>query len=161
MSETNDKTKYIAALDVGTTTIRCFIYDNNVQIVGKASDKVNNIYLKKNLGKEKFTSHTFFGYLQIELLYPQPGYVEINPDELWRKIISVIVSAIEDAKLNSKDIACLGISTQRSTFITWDRTTGENFHNFVTWKDLRADSMVRKWNDSVTLKVSKLILFFI
>lgn len=45
MSETNDKTKYIAALDVGTTTVRCFIYDNNVQIVGKASDKVN-IYLK-------------------------------------------------------------------------------------------------------------------
>lgn len=98
-------------------------------------------------------TYAIFCSIQIELLYPQAGYVEIDPDELWRKIISVIESAIGDAKLSSNDIACLGISTQRSTFITWDRTTGENFHNFITWKDLRADSMVRKWNDSVTLKV--------
>lgn len=94
-------------------------------------------------------------FSQIELLYPQPGYVEINPDELWQKILKTIQSAINDAQLNAIDISCLGISTQRSTFITWDRTTGETFHNFITWKDLRADSMVRKWNDSVTLKVSQ------
>ena len=47
----------------------------------------------------------------------------------------------------------MGISTQRSTFITWNRETGETFHNFITWKDLRADEMVRKWNSSVALKV--------
>lgn len=92
-------------------------------------------------------------HFQIELLYPQPGYVEINPDDLWQSILKSIQNAISDAKLNANDIACLGISTQRSTFITWDRTTGETFHNFITWKDLRADSMVRKWNESVTLKV--------
>lgn len=86
-------------------------------------------------------------------MYPQPGYVEINPDDLWQSIVQTIRNAIGDAKLKPADISCLGISTQRSTFITWDRITGETFHNFVTWKDLRADSMVRKWNDSVTLKV--------
>lgn len=79
--------------------------------------------------------------------------MEINPDELWASIVSTIRLAIEDAKLSASDVACLGISTQRSTFITWDRCTGEPFHNFITWKDLRADSMVRKWNDSVTLKL--------
>lgn len=65
-----------------------------------------------------------------------------------------------DAHLTAKDITCMGISTQRSTFITWDRKSGETFHNFVTWKDLRADAMVRKWNSSLTLKVpfDKLIL---
>lgn len=102
---------------------------------------------------EFFFSVVDFVLLQIELLYPQPGYVEINPDELWQKILKTIQNAINDAQLNANDISCLGISTQRSTFITWDRTTGETFHNFITWKDLRADSMVRKWNDSVTLKV--------
>lgn len=59
-----------------------------------------------------------------------------------------------DANLTARDITCLGISTQRSTFITWDRETGETFHNFITWKDLRADAMVRKWNSSLTLKVA-------
>lgn len=88
-------------------------------------------------------------------MYPQPGYVEINADVLWQSILSTIRNAISAAKLKSSDISCLGISTQRSTFITWDRVTGETFHNLITWKDLRADSMVRKWNDSVTLKVSK------
>ncbi|XP_055322195.1 putative glycerol kinase 5 [Sitodiplosis mosellana] len=128
MSEKSHDKKYIASLDIGTTSIRCFIYDINVNIVGKAC-------------------------ANIELLYPQPGYVEINPDELWQKILKTIQNAISDAQLNAIDISCLGISTQRSTFITWDRTTGETFHNFITWKDLRADSMVRKWNDSVTLKL--------
>lgn len=158
MSEKSHDKKYIASLDIGTTSIRCFIYDINVNIVGRACANVNiQLLLKKIMyntnviltGKNK----SFFLY-QIELLYPQPGYVEINPDELWQSILKAIQNAISDAKLTATDISCLGISTQRSTFITWDRTTGETFHNFITWKDLRADSMVRKWNDSVTLKVS-------
>lgn len=60
---------------------------------------------------------------------------------------------ISDAKLEISDIACLGISTQRSTFITWDKLTGQAFHNFVTWKDIRADSLVKKWNSSYIIKV--------
>lgn len=91
--------------------------------------------------------------MQIELLYPQPGYCEINPDALWKAVVKTIREAIHNARLTPKDISCMGISSQRSTFITWDRETGETFHNFITWKDLRADAMVRKWNSSVTLKV--------
>lgn len=58
-----------------------------------------------------------------------------------------------DAKLLASDINCLGISTQRSTFITWNRETGKTLHNFITWKDLRADALVKKWNSSYILKV--------
>lgn len=54
------------------------------------------------------------------------------------------------------DITCLGISTQRSTFITWDKLTGQAFHNFVTWKDIRADSLVKKWNSSFIIKVNEI-----
>lgn len=95
----------------------------------------------------------YLAFIKIELLYPQAGYVEINPDDLWNSIIKTVKDAIENAKIAASDLSCLGISTQRSTFVTWDKQTGETFHNFVTWKDLRADSMVRKWNNSVTLKV--------
>ena len=57
------------------------------------------------------------------------------------------------ANLKLKDIKCCGISTQRATFINWRRSNGEPFHNFITWKDLRADKLVNDWNASFTMKV--------
>lgn len=59
-----------------------------------------------------------------------------------------------DAGLNPSDIRCIGLSTQRATFTTWDRRTGVTFHNFITWKDMRADALVRHWNSCLTMKVS-------
>ncbi|KAJ4449775.1 hypothetical protein ANN_01179 [Periplaneta americana] len=56
------------------------------------------------------------------------------------------------AGVSPRHIACIGISAQRSSFVTWHKETGKPFHNFITWKDVRADSLVRQWNDSVTMK---------
>jgi hypothetical protein len=55
--------------------------------------------------------------------------------------------------INLHQIACIGISAQRSSFITWHRETGEPFHNFITWRDLRADGLVQQWNKSLTMRV--------
>lgn len=63
---------------------------------------------------------------------------------------------IVDAKLTAKQVTAMGISTQRSTFITWSRSTGKPFHRFITWKDIRADELVRQWNDSYTWKVQNI-----
>lgn len=98
---------------------------------------------------------------QVELIYPQPGQVEIDPEEFWRRICSTIERSISDAGLEVHQVESLGISTQRSTFITWDTVTGEYYHNFITWKDLRADNLVKRWNSSYLLKVSEFILFFV
>ncbi len=57
-----------------------------------------------------------------------------------------------EAELTAKDLKCMGISTQRATFTTWDRKSGKEFHNFITWKDVRADSLVKSWNGSMTMK---------
>ena len=57
-----------------------------------------------------------------------------------------------DAKLTAQDIKCLGISTQRATFINWRRSTGKPFHNFITWKDVRADDLVQSWNNGISMK---------
>ncbi|KAH0539310.1 putative glycerol kinase 5 [Cotesia glomerata] len=119
--------KYIVALDVGTTTIRCHILDNKAVTIASAAEKV-------------------------ELLYPKAAYVEINPDQLWESIIKVLKDAVDASKIDVKLIACLGISTQRSSFISWNFETGKNYHRIITWKDLRADSMVREWNSSLTMK---------
>ncbi|XP_057324048.1 putative glycerol kinase 5 [Microplitis mediator] len=119
--------KYIVALDVGTTTIRCHVLDSNAVTIASATEKV-------------------------ELLYPKPAHVEINPDQLWMSIIKVLKNAVHASKVDVKLIACLGISTQRSSFISWDFETGKYYHRIITWKDLRADSMVREWNSSLTMK---------
>lgn len=120
--------KYIASLDVGTTTIRCFIFDTDLKIRGAATERVH-------------------------LLNPQPGYFEIDPTDLWESIVVAITNAIREARLTAADITCLGISTQRCSFITWDKDTEEYFHNFITWKDLRADSLVKQWNSSIRLRL--------
>lgn len=113
----------------------------------------------------------------MNLIYPKPGFVEIDPEQLWNSIVKTIQDAVKgeqlkdrkicvlilksflivilDAKLEISDILCLGISTQRSTFVTWDKVTGQTFHNFVTWKDIRADSLVKKWNSSFIIKVKR------
>lgn len=64
-----------------------------------------------------------------------------------------------DANLSASQITAMGISTQRSTFINWSKTTGKHYHNFITWKDLRADKLVKDWNESFTWKVVNEIYF--
>jgi putative glycerol kinase 5 len=119
---------YIAALDVGTTTIRCIILDSSAQTVGSSRST-------------------------IKLIYPKPGFVEINPNQLWEQILEVVKNAISDANLSIESIKCLGISTQRATFLTWSRDTGEPFHNFITWKDIRAKKLCKDLNASPTVKL--------
>ncbi|KAM7356588.1 glycerol kinase 5 isoform 2-T2 [Cochliomyia hominivorax] len=118
---------YIAALDVGTTTVRCFVLNDKCEIRGSAVKAV-------------------------ELLNNHPGYFEIEPEGLWRKIVRVIQNAVANAHIKPSQISCLGISSQRCSFLTWNHLTNEYFHNFITWKDLRSDNLVDKWNNSFTLK---------
>ncbi|XP_053952669.1 putative glycerol kinase 5 [Anastrepha ludens] len=118
---------YIATLDVGTTKVRCFIIDDSCEVLGSSTEWV-------------------------DLLNPQPGYFEIEPESLWRKIVSAINNAVIDAQLKPSDITCFGLSTQRCTFLTWNHETQEYYHNFITWKDLRANTLVDKWNAGIAIK---------
>ncbi|XP_067143455.1 putative glycerol kinase 5 [Centruroides vittatus] len=126
MDDTNE-VKYIAAVDIGTSTIRCHIYDKKINVVGEAT-------------------------LQIELTHPHRGWVEVSPDHLWLAFVKVIKNSILNGKLKPYQIACLGISSQRGTFITWEKDTGRPFHNFISWKDLRASSICKEWNNSLRMK---------
>jgi putative glycerol kinase 5 len=60
---------------------------------------------------------------------------------------------LTDADAEVSDVKVFGLSTQRGSFVTWDKRTGKPFHNFITWKDLRADHLVKSWNNSWTLHV--------
>ncbi|XP_061098846.1 putative glycerol kinase 5 isoform X2 [Conger conger] len=118
---------YILSVDVGTTSIRCHIYDKNAEIRGSCSKKVT-------------------------LIYPAPGWVEMDPEALWQSFVAVVKGAVQESGLQMGQMEALGISTQRSTFTTWHRKTGQPFHNFISWQDLRSAELVGTWNRSCTMK---------
>ncbi|KAM9790640.1 glycerol kinase 5 [Syngnathus typhle] len=121
------KGRFILSVDVGTTSIRCHVYDKKAQIRGSCSTEVVP-------------------------LYPEEGHVELDPDELWKGFVFVVKGAVKDAGVQMHQMEAVGISTQRATFTTWDRRTGTPFHNFISWQDQRAAELVTSWNRSCTLK---------
>uniref|UniRef100_A0A8B9KVJ5 Glycerol kinase 5 n=1 Tax=Astyanax mexicanus TaxID=7994 RepID=A0A8B9KVJ5_ASTMX len=122
----------VLSVDVGTTSIRCHVYDKVAKIRGSCTKKVS-------------------------LLYPEPGRVEMDPEELWQGFVSVVKGAVQDSGLEMSQMEAIGISTQRATFTTWDRNSGKTFHNFISWQDLRAAEMVRSWNNSCTMKLRQAV----
>uniref|UniRef100_A0A8C8VEF6 Glycerol kinase 5 n=1 Tax=Pelusios castaneus TaxID=367368 RepID=A0A8C8VEF6_9SAUR len=123
---------YVLGVDVGTTVLRCHVYDEAAVVRGSSWKKV-------------------------EKLCPRVGWVEFDPEVLWSQFTDVIKEAVQAAGLQMNQIAGLGISTQRGTFITWNKKSGKPFHNFISWQDLRATELVNSWNKGLMLKVVHVI----
>ncbi|XP_070261997.1 glycerol kinase 5 isoform X2 [Myotis yumanensis] len=121
-------TGFVLGLDVGSSVIRCHVYDRAGRVRGSSAQKVVS-------------------------LCPQIGWVEIDPDVLWLQFVAVIKESVKAAGIEMNQIVGLGISTQRATFITWNKKTGNHFHNFISWQDLRAIELVKSWNSSLIMKL--------
>lgn len=104
--------KYILSLDQGTTSSRAIIFDHKGDI--------------KSIVQKEF-----------EQIFPKPGWVEHNPNEIWSSQASVAVEAITKINIKGKDIAAIGITNQRETTIVWDRKSGEPIYNAIVWQDRR------------------------
>src|SRR4051812_22658315 len=109
--------KYAAALDQGTTSTRCMIFDQGGHVVSVAQ-------------KEH------------EQIYPKPGWVEHDAKEVWQRSQDVMQEALDSAGASADDISGLGITNQRETAVVWDRTTGEPVMNAIVWQDTRTDKLV-------------------
>jgi glycerol kinase len=109
--------KYAAALDQGTTSTRCMIFNHGGEVVSVAQ-------------KEH------------EQIYPKPGWVEHDPMEIWARSQEVIDEAVKEAGASADDISGLGITNQRETTVVWDRNTGEPVMNAIVWQDTRTDKIV-------------------
>jgi glycerol kinase len=103
---------FVLALDQGTTSSRAILFDRSGGIHAVAQKEFQQIF-------------------------PQPGWVEHDPGEIWNTQVQVARDALAKAKLTSKDIAALGITNQRETTIIWDRKTGVPIHNAIVWQDRR------------------------
>jgi glycerol kinase len=82
--------------------------------------------------------------LEHEQIYPQPGWVEHDPNEIWQRCRQVIVGGLEKAGLEGSDLSALGVTNQRETAVVWDRNTGEPVMNAIVWQDTRTDRIVEE-----------------
>ena len=109
--------KYIMALDQGTTSSRCIIFD-----------KEGNIC---TMSQKEFTQ-----------IYPKPGWVEHNPMEIWSSQLSVAAECLANMGIDSSEIAAIGITNQRETTIIWDKVTGQPVYNAIVWQCRRTADMI-------------------
>jgi glycerol kinase len=108
---------YIGAIDQGTTSTRFMVFDQSGRIVSVAQ-------------KEH------------EQIYPQPGWVEHDANEIWRRTQEVIAQGLQQRGLHAQDLAAIGITNQRETTVVWDRHTGLPVHNALVWQDTRVADAV-------------------
>ena len=107
---------FILALDQGTTSSRAIVFDRDGNVV--------------SLGQKEFTQ-----------IYPQSGWVEHDPLEIWQSQLDTAVEALTRANLTGGNIAAVGITNQRETTLIWDRKTGEPIHNAIVWQDRRTSDI--------------------
>src|SRR5262245_2957405 len=93
-------TGYVLAIDQGTTSTRAAIFNERGQCVASAAR-------------------------EFKQLYPQPGWVEHDGNEIWRTVAEVVPLALSQARISGKDLAAIGVTNQRETVVLWDRTTGQ------------------------------------
>ena len=111
--------KYIAAIDQGTTSSRCILFDSDGQIV-------------------------HIDQREHEQITPRPGWVEHDATEIWRRVREVIGGALASSSAEAEDVEAIGITNQRETALVWDRNTGEPVYNAIVWQDTRTAPLVRE-----------------
>jgi len=131
--------EFILTIDVGTTNIRAFLFDRSATIVSKAQES-------------------------ILLEFPNPGWIEQDPIFFWDQCKLVIRRTIEMAKIELSQVKAIGITNQRSSFLTWERKSGKPLHNIISWQDVRAEELSQATNTSFYVRAiqlfSKLLHFF-
>jgi len=109
--------RYVIAIDQGTTSSRAIIFDHSGNIVSQ-------------------------GQKEHEQIFPKAGWVEHDPMEIWNNTREVIGNALSKVNLTRHDIAAVGITNQRETTVVWDKNTGEPVYNAIVWQDTRTQSIV-------------------
>jgi glycerol kinase len=122
---------HLLAIDQGTTSTRAIVFDDALTPVANAQQEFRQIY-------------------------PAPGLVEHDPEDIWNSVINTASEAIKKAGLAAKDIAAIGIANQRETTLIWDRLSGKPIHNAVVWQDRRtADACADLRNMGHELDITK------
>ena len=112
--------RYVAAIDQGTTSTRFMVFDQIGRIITTAQQEHRQIY-------------------------PQPGWVEHDPREIWRCVEEVIAAGLQHGRVTSQDIVALGVTNQRETTVVWNRKTGDPVCNAIVWQDTRTLDLCKRF----------------
>lgn len=116
--------KFVAAIDQGTTSTRCMIFNHAGEPVG-------------------------IHQMEHEQIYPKPGWVEHDAMEVWARTQDVVKGAMANANITAADLAAVGITNQRETTLVWDKTTGKPLYNAIVWQDTRTDKICKELEGGV------------
>ena len=111
--------RFVAAIDQGTTSSRCIVFDAKGGIVAVDQKEHRQIF-------------------------PRPGWVEHDPEEIWTNVQAVVAGALKKAKIKAKQLAAVGVTNQRETTVLWNKATGKPIHNAIVWQDTRTDQLARE-----------------
>ena len=127
----------ILTIDQGTSSSRALVVDDRGEVLGS--------------GQEPFRQH-----------FPQPGWVEHDPEEIWSSTTEAIATALAAAGISASELSCVGIANQRETLVVWDRETGEPLTNAIVWQDRRSASICsqlqREGHESTIAKATGLTI---
>ncbi len=112
--------KYIISLDQGTTSSRAVLFDIEVGTIKSIKNK------------------------SFKQIYPNPGWVEHNPEEIWAVQLEVLRDVVKDSGISPGEIACIGIANQRETVVVWDKITGKPIYNAIVWQCRRTADLCNK-----------------
>lgn len=115
---TKNTPQYVLALDLGTTGNRAIVFDLKGKVIATA-------------------------YKELTQYYPQPGWLEHNPDHIWRDTRSLMSDVLVQTSIPASEVAAIGLTVQRETCLLWDRITGKPLHNAIVWQDRRTASQCR------------------
>jgi len=110
---------YVLAIDQGTTSTRAMLFDGAGRPHGMAQKELAQIY-------------------------PAPGWVEHDPEEIWSAVLEVCRRVLAEARITAREIAAIGITNQRETTLLWERKSGRPIHNAIVWQDRRTAQVCRK-----------------
>jgi glycerol kinase len=110
---------FILAIDQGTTSTRAIVFDQSMRPAGT--------------GQKEFAQ-----------IFPQSGWVEHDPEEIWKSVLFSVKTALKKAAIEAKDITAIGITNQRETVVVWDKATGKPIHNAIVWQDRRTAALCQK-----------------
>ncbi len=115
--------QYVAAIDQGTTSSRCIVFDRSGTAVAVAQREHRQ-------------------------MYPRPGWVEHDADEIWNNVEHVVRDALAAASVRTGQLAAVGITNQRETTVVWERDTGRPVHPAIVWQDTRTEAVLRSFDEA-------------
>ena len=121
---------FVGSLDQGTTSTRFIVFNNFGEIVGQHQ-------------------------LEHQQILPQSGWVEHDAEEIWQNTQKVIDGALENAKINMRDLQAIGITNQRETVVAWDRETGKALANAIVWQDTRTADYLNSFDEAKKITITK------